>query len=246
MKQSIAHQRVLNYAYVDTDTLYQDFQIPQQGYNEKQVEESRIAYGRNVLSGRASDTVLYRLRRAFVNPFTVILFVLAAVSFLTDVVLASNFSRNITTSVIILCMLLLSGIVRFIQELRAERIADHLTRMVSSTVQVLRNGRWSEISSEELVVGDKVRSVCRRPDSGGHPADTVEGFVCFPVGADGRECDTGEECRYACGSDRPGPIRIITTLPLWDRLSPAVPERALCLPLARIRSMADFHQWNPI
>ena len=108
----IAHQRVLNYAYVDTDTLYQDFQIPQQGYNEKQVEESRIAYGRNVLSGRASDTVLYRLRRAFVNPFTVILFVLAAVSFLTDVVLASNFSRNITTSVIILCMLLLSGIVR--------------------------------------------------------------------------------------------------------------------------------------
>ena len=129
----IAHQRVLNYAYVDTDTLYQDFQIPQQGYNEKQVEESRIAYGRNVLSGRASDTVLYRLRRAFVNPFTVILFVLAAVSFLTDVVLASNFSRNITTSVIILCMLLLSGIVRFIQELRAKRIADHLTRMVSST-----------------------------------------------------------------------------------------------------------------
>ena len=74
----IAHQRVLNYAYVDTDALYQDFQIPQQGYNEKQVEESRIAYGRNVLSGRASDTVLYRLRRAFVNPFTVILFVLAA------------------------------------------------------------------------------------------------------------------------------------------------------------------------
>ena len=146
----IAHQRVLNYAYVDTDTLYQ-------GYNEKQVGESRIAYGRNVLSGRASDTVLYRLRRAFVNPFTVILFVLAAVSFLTDVVLASNFSRNITTSVIILCMLLLSGIVRFIQELRAKRIADHLTRMVSSTVQVLRNGRWSEISSEELVVGDKVR-----------------------------------------------------------------------------------------
>ena len=152
----IAHQRVLNYAYVDTDTLYQDFQIPQQGYNEKQVEESRIAYGRNVLSGRASDTVLYRLRRAFVNPFTVILFVLAAVSFLIDVVLASNFSRNITTSVIILCMLLLSGIVRFIQELHAKRIADHLTRMVSSTVQVLRNGRWSEISSEELVVGDKV------------------------------------------------------------------------------------------
>lgn len=158
MKNSpIAHQRVLDCAYIDIDTLYQDFQIPPKGYNEKEAEESRIKYGKNVLSGRASDTVLYRLRRAFVNPFTIILFVLAVVSFLTDVVLASNFSRNITTPVIILCMLLLSGIVRFIQEMRAKRIADRLTQMVSSTVLVLRSNQWLSISSEELVVGDKVR-----------------------------------------------------------------------------------------
>ena len=153
----IAHQRVLDCAYIDIDTLYQNFQIPQQGYNEKEAEESRIKYGRNVLSGRASDTVLYRLRRAFINPFTIILFVLAAVSFLTDVVLASNFSRNITTTVIILCMLLFSGIVRFIQEMRAKRIADHLTQMVSSTVLVFRDNQWLRLPSEELVVGDKVR-----------------------------------------------------------------------------------------
>lgn len=153
----IVHQRIHKCAYIDIDTLYQDFHIPQQGYNAKQVEESRTEYGMNVLSGRASDTTLYRLRRAFINPFTIILFVLAAVSFLTDVVLASNFSRNITTSVIILCMLLFSGIVRFIQELRAKHVADHLAQMVSSTVLVFRNDKWKRISSADLVVGDKVR-----------------------------------------------------------------------------------------
>jgi Mg2+-importing ATPase len=153
----IAHQRVLHYAYMDINTLYQDFCIPQQGYNHKQVEESRIEYGKNILLGRASDTTLYRLRRAFINPFTIILFVLATVSFLTDVVLASNFSRDITTAVIILCMLLISGIVRFIQELRAKRITDHLTQMISSTVLVHRNDTWLKIPSADLVVGDKVR-----------------------------------------------------------------------------------------
>lgn len=153
----IAHRRVLDCAYTDIPTLYREFQIPPQGYTEKQAEENRVRYGRNVLSGRASDTILYRLRRAFINPFTIILFVLAAVSFLTDVVLASNFSRNITTALIILCMLLFSGIVRFTQELRAKHIADHLTRMVSSTVLVLRDGRWRRLPSEDLVVGDKVR-----------------------------------------------------------------------------------------
>ncbi|CCX38799.1 magnesium-importing ATPase [Clostridium sp. CAG:1013] len=153
------HGRVLDYAYMDTDTLYRDFDISDQGYNDEQAEESRVRYGKNVLSGRASDTVLYRLRRAFINPFTVILFLLAVISFFTDVVLESNFSRNITTAAITLCMLLIGGIVRFIQELRAKRIADRLTKMISSTVLVLRNSRWTKMSSTELVVGDKVRLV---------------------------------------------------------------------------------------
>ena len=151
------HRRVLDYAYQDTDALYRDFDISASGYTEEQIEESRARYGKNRLSGRASDTVFYRLRRAFVNPFTVILFVLAMLSFMTDVVLASNFSRNITTPAVILCMLLVSGIVRFVQELRAKRIADHLTEMVSSTVLVCRGGAWIEVASEELVVGDRVR-----------------------------------------------------------------------------------------
>lgn len=156
-KNSIAHRRVLDYAYMDIDTLCRDFQISEKGYNDEQIEESRMKYGKNILSGRASDTVFYRLRRAFINPFTVILFFLAIISFFTDVVLASNFSRNITTSVIILCMLLISGVVRFIQELRAKRVSDYLTKMVSSTILVLRDGEWRKVSSAELVVGDQVR-----------------------------------------------------------------------------------------
>lgn len=158
MKASpIAHRRVLDYAYMDIDTLFRDFHISAQGYSDEQVEESRARYGKNSLSGRASDTVLYRLGRAFLSPFTIILFVLACISFLTDVVLASNFSRNITTVVIILCMLLISGAVRFTQELRAKRVADRLTGMIASTVLVRRGGKWVRVSSTELVVGDLVR-----------------------------------------------------------------------------------------
>lgn len=151
------HQRILHYAYLGVDVLYQDFGISGQGYNDRQVEESRQQYGSNILSGRASDTVLYRLRRAFINPFAIVLLVLASISFVTDVLLASNFSRNMTTVIIILCMLLISGIVRFIQEMRAKRVSDHLTKMITSDVLVHRNGKWAGISSTELVVGDTIR-----------------------------------------------------------------------------------------
>lgn len=157
MKDGTIHRRVLDYAYTDTETLYRDFHISEQGYTEKQVEESRTQYGSNILSGRASDTVLYRLRRAFVNPFAIILLILASISFVTDVLLASNFSRNMTTVIIILSMLLISGVVRFMQELRAKSVADHLIGMIASNILVRRNNRWVGLSSTELVVGDQVR-----------------------------------------------------------------------------------------
>lgn len=84
MKNSpIAHQRVLDCAYIDIDTLYKIFRFPQRAIMRKKLRKVRIKYGKNVLSGRASDTVLYRLRRAFVNPFTIILFV-AGCGFLLD------------------------------------------------------------------------------------------------------------------------------------------------------------------
>lgn len=153
----MVHGRILDYAYVDTDTLFRDFHISKEGYSDAQAEESRLRYGKNILSGRASDTVLYRLRRAFINPFAIILLILASISFVVDVLLASNFSRNMTTVIIILCMLLISGIVRFIQEMRAKHVSDHLTRMISSNVMVHRNGKWTGISSTELVVGDHIR-----------------------------------------------------------------------------------------
>ena len=157
MKDGTIHRRVLDYAYTDIATLYRDFHISEQGYTEKQVEESRTQYGSNILSGRASDTVLYRLRRAFVNPFAIILLILASISFVTDVLLASNFSRNMTTVIIILSMLLISGVVRFMQELRAKSVADHLTGMIASSILVRRNNKWVGLSSTELVVGDQVR-----------------------------------------------------------------------------------------
>ena len=72
---------------------------------------------------------------------------------MTDVVLASNFSRNATTVIIICCMLLLSGTVRFVQELRAKHISDHLSDLTHTEVTVCRNG----LPASALVVGDLVR-----------------------------------------------------------------------------------------
>ena len=63
-----------------------------------------------------------------------ILFVLAVISFITDVLLVSNFSRNITTVVIICVMILISGAIRLMQELRAKNASDRLERLIHANV----------------------------------------------------------------------------------------------------------------
>lgn len=100
---------------------------------------------------------MYCVRRAFINPFSIILFVLAVVSLITDVLLPQKYGQSFSSFIIICTMLILGGIIRLIQELRAKRVADQLASMAKTTVSVCRYGVWQEISSDDLEVGDKVR-----------------------------------------------------------------------------------------
>ena len=128
------HRRVLEYAYRDTDALARAFHLSDQGYDDDQVEASRAQYGENVLSGRASDTVWYRLRRAFINPFSIVLLVLAILSFFTDVVFGVQFQpqhHHSRSSFCACCCI--SGAVRFAcRSCGPKRIADRLTGMIST------------------------------------------------------------------------------------------------------------------
>ena len=154
---SSVHPRIRQCAVLEADAVCDHLHVPADGLSTEQAEKSRTQFGSNAVSSGTADTVGFRLRRAFINPFTVILFLLAVISLVTDVVLASNFSRNATTVIIICCMLLLSGTVRFVQELRAKRISDHLSDLTHTEVTVCRDGQWIGLPASALVVGDLVR-----------------------------------------------------------------------------------------
>ena len=147
---------IKKYAYREVSQIYQELGASQEGLSSEQVEIMREKYGINRFSGQKNDTMLRRLRRAFINPFNIILFVLGIISLVTDVVLVSNFARNATTAVIIFSMILISGTIRLVQELRAKNASKQLNRLIHESITVRRAGEVKEISAEELVVGDIV------------------------------------------------------------------------------------------
>ncbi len=155
-KTTLLDSRIKKYAYREASEIYRDIGASPDGLSSEQVETMRERYGTNSFTERNNDTTAHRLRRAFINPFNVILFVLGIVSLVTDVILASNFARNATTAIIIFSMILISGVIRLIQELRAKNAAEQLDRLIHESITVKRGGELMEIPAEELVVGDLV------------------------------------------------------------------------------------------
>lgn len=155
-KATLFDSRIKKYAYCKPDEICRNLEISSGGLSLEQVEIMRETYGKNSFQGRKIDTTIQRLRRAFINPFHVILFILGIISLITDVFMASNFTRNATTALIIFFMILISGLIRLIQELRAKSTAAQLDRLIHEKIMVCREGEWQEIPGEELVVGDLV------------------------------------------------------------------------------------------
>ena len=127
------------------------------GLTEEQVEENRDLYGENIITKGQEDSILKKIYESIINPFTVILLVIALVSLVTNVWLAKPGEEDPTTSIIIVVLVLISGGIRFIQELRSDRAASNLSRLIVNTATVIREGVEQELPIDELVVGDIIK-----------------------------------------------------------------------------------------
>lgn len=131
------------------------------GLSEEEVLESRSSYGKNKVTHEKKKTLFQRLVGAFVNPFTAILFFLAVVSAITDIIMPimqrTPEDVDPLTVIIICTMVFISGTLRFVQESRSGSAAEKLLAMITTTCTVDRKERTKmEIPLEETVVGDIV------------------------------------------------------------------------------------------
>lgn len=134
------------------------------GIDEETVSISRAKYGSNKVTHEKKKALARRLAGAFINPFTAILFCLALVSTMTDMIFPYFSILGSTpeefdplTVVIILTMVMISGTLRFVQESRSGSAAEKLLAMITVTCTVTRREQKQiEIPMDDLVVGDIV------------------------------------------------------------------------------------------
>ncbi|MGL6217050.1 MAG: HAD-IC family P-type ATPase, partial [Lacrimispora sphenoides] len=153
------------YAFLEKKNLLSSLSASITGLSNEVALERQNEFGANVITAGNKDTTLHRLREAVINPFNVILLVIAAVNYFTDVI-ASSRPDYLTVSIIIF-LVIVSSLIAFVQSQRSSAAAEKLSEMISNKADVWRDGKLTEIPMDEVVPGDIVKL------SAGHmlPAD---------------------------------------------------------------------------
>jgi len=125
------------------------------GLSPAEVKDRLHTYGLNEVAHEKAPKWYVQFFEAFLNPFIGVLVVLSIISLITDVIIQAPADRDYTTVIVISIMVMLSAMLRFVQEFRSNQAAEKLKSMVRTTATVLREqtGR-EEIDIKQLVPGD--------------------------------------------------------------------------------------------
>ncbi|GBE01718.1 calcium-transporting ATPase 1 [bacterium BMS3Bbin06] len=104
-------------------------------------------YGTNTLQTLRRVTWYAVFARQFVDVLIIILLIAAAIALAIG---------EVADAVTILAIVVLNGILGFVQEWKAERAIEALQRMLTPQCKVIRNGRQQTVDSTKLVPGDIV------------------------------------------------------------------------------------------
>ncbi|OCG17375.1 magnesium-translocating P-type ATPase [Gilliamella sp. wkB292] len=146
------------------ETILSKYQTSLSGLTQENAKERIEQYGKNEVAREKVPSFIVQLLMAFNNPFIFVLLILAIVSFVTDywLPLQKGEETDLTSIIIILTMVTLSGLLRFWQEFRSNKAAEALKSMIRTTATVLRrphkdmNPEHYEIPLNEIVPGDIV------------------------------------------------------------------------------------------
>ncbi|WP_061541524.1 magnesium-translocating P-type ATPase [Collimonas fungivorans] len=128
-------------ARVDISELFQTLHSRADGLTEAEADTIRASAGPNEVEHEKPISKWTHLWQCYKNPFNLLLTVLAAVSYLTE---------DMKATIVIGSMVVLSTMMRFIQESRSNTAADKLKAMVSNTATVLRHDLAEDIAEEAL------------------------------------------------------------------------------------------------
>ena len=138
--------------------LLEKFNTSIDGLSESQIKKNITKYRKNDTNLKKDKPMIVQFSKAFINPFALVLVIIAIISYLTGVVFVPKNQQSWSQIYIIVFLILTGGIIKFTQEYRSGKAAKALENFVKSMCMVKRkNKAFEKIDTKKLVVGDIVK-----------------------------------------------------------------------------------------
>jgi Ca2+-transporting ATPase len=135
---------------LSADEALQRLQTRPDGLTSAEAAERRAAHGPNVIPRGRRDTALDLVWRQIHNPLIWVLIAAAVVAMAVDP------TDGIKNGLVILAVVVINTFIGFVQEFKAGKAIEALSRMVPENAAVLRDGRKVTVPATDLVPGDVV------------------------------------------------------------------------------------------
>jgi P-type Ca2+ transporter type 2C len=132
---TLDHKSILMHLHAD----------PENGLSPAEAERRLSFVGYNKIEAGKKTSLFKILLNQFISPFVLLLAVAAGLSF---------FFKEWLDGFAIIAVIIINAVIGFIMEFQAERSMEALKKLTMVPARVLRDGKLTEIPSEEVVPGD--------------------------------------------------------------------------------------------
>ena len=140
---------------LSTEKLFNKYQTSEAGLSVVEIDDKLDEYGPNTIEIGNNNTWFNKLKEAIINPFNIVLILVAVVTFITDVILTSP--SDYATFTLIISTVIISAIISLIQQTKSDNAAKKLKNMITNKMNVIRDEVLYEVNVESIVPGDIVK-----------------------------------------------------------------------------------------
>ena len=152
---SIAEKNLKKYSRADVSDVFKEFGTSEKGLSVVEIEEKIDEYGKNTIEIENNTTWFKKIKDAIINPFNIVLILVAVVTLITDVILPAK--KDYATFILIVGTIIISAIISLYQENKSDNAAKKLKKMISNKIDVIRDEVQVLVDVENVVPGDIVK-----------------------------------------------------------------------------------------
>ena len=154
-KQKLVEANVRVASLLPMEELFRKYNTSDEGLSVVDIDDLLDEYGENRIITGNENTLLKQIKAAFINPFNIVLLVVAAITFVTDIAIPKD--KDYATFLLIIFTVIISAVISLVQSVNSDNAAKKLRSMITNKMDVIRDGVPYQVDVEEIVPGDLIK-----------------------------------------------------------------------------------------